>query len=81
MKTLEKEVEKSKVTKTIDKRILGELISTVQHRSSPIADYRELTETLNKEFKLNITEDEIINYFTPQICEIENELLYKQYGF
>lgn len=65
----------------VSSRALGELISVVQHRLSPTGDYREIADAIRKEFKVDVTEDDVVRYFTPQICEIESELLYTQYGY
>lgn len=72
---------KVKTKKKVSPIVLGELISLVQHKLSPTADYTEITSVLKREFNLDITEDDVIRYFIPQICEIENELLYKEYEY
>lgn len=67
--------------KKVSSRALGELISIAQHKLSPTGDYREIADAIRKEFKVDVTEDDVVKYFTPQICEIESELLYKEYGY
>ena len=62
--------------KKVSPRALGELISIALHRLSPTGDYKEIADAIRKEFKVDVTEDDVIRYFTPQICETESELLY-----
>jgi len=74
--------EKTKSTlKKVDFKILKELCSIAQHKLSSVNSYEEIHSFLRKEFLVDCTLDDIIRVYSLEICEIENEILYKQYGY
>lgn len=80
MKEIKELQEKNKL-RNISPNALGELISIAQHRIGSTIDYIEIANFIKQEFHVNVTRDDVVDYFTPIICEIESELLYKNYGY
>jgi hypothetical protein len=74
-----KEVELS--SKKVDFQTLKGLCSAAQQKLSPIASYEEIHSFIRREFFIDCTLDDVIRVYSLEICEIENEILYKQYGF
>lgn len=78
-------METKTITKTNLKRVdfqtLQELCSIAQHKTSPTATYEEIHSFLKNEFLIDCSLDDVIRVYSLEICEIENELLYKQYGY
>lgn len=78
-------METKTVTKTNLKRVdfqtLQELCSIAQHKISPTATYEEIHSFLKNEFLIDCSLDDVIRVYSLEICEIENELMYKQYGY
>lgn len=78
-------METKTITKTNLKRVdfqtLRELCIIAQHKLSPTGTYEEIHNFLRNEFLIDCTLDEVIGVYSLEICEIENELIYKQYGY
>jgi len=68
------------ILKKVSLTILRELCDIIHHKFSPIGGYDEIYEFLKKEFLIDCTLDDVIKVYSLEICETENELLYKQYG-
>jgi hypothetical protein len=66
--------------KKVDLQTLKELCSVVQHKLSPVGSYEEIHNFLRREFLIDCTLDDVIRVYSLEICETENELLYKLYG-
>jgi len=84
MKLLEKSQntkETQSELKKVDFKMLQELCKVAQHKLSPVGDYVEIHNFLRNSFKIDCTLDEVVKVYTLEICEIENSLLYKQYGY
>ena len=79
VKTIPTETVKNKLH-SVDSKMLGELIHIAQEKLNS-GDYKDVTNFLRNEFKVDISEDDVVRYFTPIITEIENELLYKICGY
>jgi len=80
MKEIKELQEKNKL-RNVSPNALGELISIAQHTLGGVSDYIEISNFIRNRFNANVSRDDIVNYFTPIICEIESELLYKTYGY
>lgn len=61
--------------------VLGTMIKALEEEVVSFDSYAEMANAINSRFNLSVTEDDIIRYYTPYICEQENELLYRQYGY
>jgi len=72
---------KSPTKKLVDSRQLGSIISFTERELGGVGDYRDITSFIRNRLNLDVSEDEVINFYTPMICEIESELLYRQYGY
>ena len=67
-------------------RVLGSLIKLVEQEveqeGGTIDSYQELADRLNGRFNIKkITEDDLVKFYTPYICEQEAKLQYSLYGF
>ena len=67
-------------------RVLGSLIKLVEQEieqeGGTIDSYQELADRLNGRFNIKeITEEDLIHFYTPYICLKEAELQYTQYGY
>ena len=62
--------------------VLGTLIRLIeQEEKCSIDNLKELSTKINNRFGVNCSEDDLINFYQPRICELESEILYKQYGY
>jgi hypothetical protein len=62
-------------------RILGSLIKLVEQEVDSWNSYEELVELINSRFNVEITVDTLIQFYQVDICQKENEHLYKLYGY
>lgn len=81
IKTLTSSVTTKTNLKKVDFQTLQELCSIAQHKLSPTGSYEEIHNFLRNEFLIDCTLDEVIKVYSLEICEIEHEILYKQYGY
>ena len=61
--------------------VLGTMIKALEEEVVSFDSYEEIANTINQRFRILCTVEDIIRYYTPYICEQENELLYRQYGY
>lgn len=61
--------------------VLGTMIKALEEEVVSFDSYEEIANTINQRFRVSVTEDDIIRYYTPYICEQENEHLYTLYGY
>jgi len=59
--------------------VLGTLIKVLEEEEGSISDLKELAQKISGRFGVNCSEDDLVNFYQPRICEIESELLYKLY--
>ena len=67
-------------------RVLGSLIKLVEQEieqeGGTIDSYQELADRLNGRFNIKeITEDDLVKFYTPYLCEQEAKLQYERYGY
>ena len=67
--------------KNVDDITLNELVSLAYHRCSPVGEVSEITQFLRKEFKVNVSDDDIYRILSNDICGTEAQMLYELYGF
>ena len=65
--------------KQLDWSTKTELIKVAQSKLNS-NDYIELTNFLRTEFKVDISEDDVMKYLEPIICMEERKLIHKLYG-
>jgi hypothetical protein len=75
------EVQKETILKKVDFQTLKELCSVAQNKLSPVGSYEEIHSFLRREFLIDCTLDDVIRVYSLEICEIENEILYKLYNY
>lgn len=61
--------------------VLGSIIKALEQEDVQYNGLKELASIITNRFNVTVTEDDLVNYYQPVICEIESELLYKQYGY
>ena len=61
--------------------VLGSIIKALEQEGVQYNGLSELAKIITNRFNVTVTEDDLINYYKPRICEIESELLYKLYGY
>ena len=60
--------------------VLGTMIKSLEQEVVSFDSYAEMANAINSRFNLSITEDDIIRYYTPYICEQESKH-YELYGY
>ena len=81
MNTIEIQNKKETTLKKVDFQTLKELCSIAQNKLSPVGSYEEIHSFLRREFLIDCTLDDVIRVYSLEICEIENEKLYKLYNY
>ena len=77
--TTQKQKQSSIITKPKPSpQVLSTLIKAVE-MGGGIDNLQELAETISTRFNLDVTEDVLVDFYQPRICELESELLYKLY--
>lgn len=61
--------------------VLGTLIKVIEQEEDSIDDLKDLATKISSRFNVTCTESDLVNFYQPRICEIESEILYKQYGY
>ncbi len=79
MKTLNKSQTKSSLRK-VDNKTLRQLIYVAQDATETM-EYDVIYKYLKDKMHINITLDDVVKACSMIICEIESELMYKQYGY
>ena len=51
--------------------VLGTMIKALEEEVVSFDSYAEMANAINSRFNLSVTEDDIIRYYTPYICEQE----------
>ncbi len=67
--------------KNVDDITLNELVSLAYHRCSPVGEVSEITQFLRKEFKVDVSDDDIYRILSNDICDTEAQMLYELYGY
>ena len=67
--------------KNVDDIVLNELVSMAYHRCSPVGEVSEITHFLRKEFKVDVSDDDIYRILSNDICDTEAQMLYELYGY
>lgn len=60
--------------------VLGTMIKALEEEVVSFDSYEEMANTINQRFRVSVTEDDIIRYYTPYICEQEAKH-YELYGY
>jgi hypothetical protein len=60
--------------------VLGTMIKALEEEVVSFDSYAEMANAINSRFNLSVTEDDIIRYYTPYICEQEAKH-YELYGY
>ena len=60
--------------------VLGTMIKALEEEVVSFDSYEEMTNAINQRFKISVTEDDIIRYYTPYIC-MEEAKHYELYGY
>jgi hypothetical protein len=67
--------------KNVDDITLNELVSLAYHGCSPVGKVSEITHFLRKEFKVDVSDDDIYRILSNDICDTEAQMLYELYGY
>ena len=60
--------------------VLGTMIKALEEEIVSFDSYEEMANTINQRFGIAVTENDIIRYYTPYICEQEAKH-YELYGY
>ena len=60
--------------------VLGTMIKALEEEVVSFDSYEEIANTINRRFRVSVTEDDIIRYYTPYIC-MEESKHYELYGY
>lgn len=60
--------------------VLGTMIKALEEEVVSFDSYEEMANAINQRFGVSVTEDDIIRYYTPYICEQESKH-YEFYGY
>jgi len=60
--------------------VLGTMIKALEQEVVSFDSYEEMANTINQRFGIAVTENDIIRYYTPYICEQEAKH-YELYGY
>ena len=67
--------------KNVDDITLNELVSLAYHRCSPVGEVSEIAQFLRKDFKVDVSDDDIYRILSNDICDTEAQMLYELYGY
>lgn len=77
---MEAVIKLEKRTKAISRKTLATLIELMSSKSK-FKTYKDIAIKLNSEFQLNLTEDDIVDFFAIDIEEEDRRLIYKHMGY
>lgn len=60
--------------------VLGTIIKALEEEVVSFDSYEEMANAINQRFRVSVTEDDIIRYYTPYIC-MEEAKHYELYGY
>ena len=60
--------------------VLGTMIKALEEEVVSFDSYTEMANAINQRFRISVTEDDIIRYYTPYIC-MEEAKHYQLYGY
>ena len=60
--------------------VLGTIIKSLEQEVVSFDSYEEMANAINQRFRISVTEDDIIRYYTPHIC-MEEAKHYELYGY
>ena len=61
--------------------VLGSILKVLEQEVVSFDSYSEMANTINKRFKLSVTEDDLIKYYSASIEIQDAELMYGRYGY
>ena len=60
--------------------VLGTMIKALEEEVVSFDSYEEMANAINQRFRISVTENDIIRYYTPYIC-MEEAKHYELYGY
>ena len=60
--------------------VLGTMIKSLEEEVVSFDGYEEMANAINQRFRISVTENDIIRYYTPYIC-MEEAKHYELYGY